>query len=339
MSSFENESSTDSLMTMPTGYVRHEPSIEMVQKGIAIAAASIGGIAGAARRTMDSGTHYFNLTAYAADLLRRGGVVTSKRRLIDCGADGTVLEPLAQQTGICDGCSFGEAAFIAWCARWVMTGAGSEPRECSFLWPYLGGRDLAIVSRGDTGAVPPLSAQLYHDVGVLPVNCGGRVDMKDLPPHGPGSQESLCVQMRDNPQLPRDWCDAASPFKCRIYSPCDQWMAADCITTGRPVTFGCSYQAREAQPGSNGISSLYYLGGHETFASGWFVLNGRLGFVKTESWWNALYPASRWAGNRVVIQTDDGPRMLYPGQCAIWADEWMRCQPECWALDAPGTRF
>jgi hypothetical protein len=328
----------DPILQRPTGYVHHEPSIERVVRTIAMSSAEQSGIAGATQRAISDGTHYVNLTAFAADLFRRGDVMTSQRRSIDCGDDGQILEPLAQQTGICDGCSFGEAALVAWCARWVLCGAGEKPRECSFLWPYLAGRDLTVVSRGDTGAIPPLSAQLYHDVGVLPVNCKGRFDLSKLPPHGTNSQESLCVRMRDTPQLLQEWQETAAPYKCRIYSPRTAWDVADCITTGRPVTFGCSYQARETQPGSNGISSLYSLGGHETFGSGWFTLHGKLGFIKTESWWNAFYPGSCWPDHRVVIQTDDGPRKLYPGQAALWADEWMRCQPECWALDAPGTR-
>ena len=332
--------------SMPMGYVRHEPSIETATQAFSGDAATVSEIAGTAKRMIGSGTVYLNLTAYAADLLKRDNTIaTSQRARIDCGADGVVLQPLGQETGICDGCSFGESAFLAWCARFVETGCGDKPRECSFLWPYLGGRDLTIVSRGDSGAIPPLSALLYHDVGVLPVDCGGTYDLQSLPPHGANSQESLCVQMRDNPRLLAEWVNFAAPFKCRVYPPKTAWDVADCLSTGRPVTFGCSYQANETADGSKGISSLYMLtdawgrpAGHETFAAGWFTLGGRLGFIKTESWWNVLYPARNWASNRVVIQTDDGSKTLYPGQCAIWADDWMRCGPECWAIDAPGTR-
>jgi hypothetical protein len=333
-----------SMPVMPTGYVYHAQTIDRAesQLGASAATASVPGITGATKAMIGRGIHYWNLTAFLADLLKRQTIVMSQRKLIDCGPDGKVLEPLGQQTGICDGCSFGEAALIAWAARYVAAGLGPIPRECSFLWPYLAGRDLSVISGGDSGALPALSALLYHDVGALPVDeCG----LQDLPPHGPKSQESLCVQMRDNPRLRQEWVDRAARFKAAVYVPRDPWEVGDCLSTLRPVTFGGSYQARESVPGGNGVSSLYQLrdgwgrpAGHETFASGWFTLRGRLGFIKTESWWNAAYPASKWPGGRVQIQTDDGPKMLYPGQCAIWADEWMSGRPECWAVDAPGSR-
>lgn len=333
MDEIEDLPSNHPLVGMPTGYVYDAPSVALVKGTVALACGAENGIAGAA-----SGVNYFNLTAFSADWLSRGDCVTSRRRIIDLGADGKILEPLAQETGICDGCSFGEAAFESWCARYVMTGCGPKPRETSFLWPYLGGRELSITGRGDSGACPPYSAKLYHDVGALPVNCGGKFDMTNLPPHGSGSQEELCVQMRDNPRLLQEWVDAAAPFKCPVFSPDDAEMVADCVKTGRVVTFGCGYQSREAIVGSNGVSLLYRLnGGHETRCTGFFRLNGRLGFLKSESWWNILFPGSKWPNHRVVIQTDDGPRTLYPGQCAVWADEWMRCQPECWGIGAPGS--
>lgn len=320
------------------GYVRHEPSIAALKASVAIACADGPGISGACKKAIGEGIHYHNLTAYSADFIRRGGFVSSQRKIIDCGPDGMVLEPLGQQTGICDGCSFGEAALVAWAARYVASGAGPRPRECSFLWPYLGGRDMTIVGRGDSGAIPPASAQLYYSVGAMPVDCSGAWNLQSLPPHGPGSQEALCVQMRDDPRM-KEHADACAPYKANVYSPEDAWDVADCLETLRPVTFGASVQNRETQPGGNGVSSIYRLnGGHETFASGWFTLNSRLGFIKTESWWNVLFPASQWPGNRVTIQTDDGPKKLYPGQGALWADEWMSYQPETWAIDAPGTR-
>ena len=327
-----------SLADLPTGYVYHPESVAAVRSAYG---ASPDDFAGATQQRMnDEGLHYCNLTQYAADYLRRGGVVTSRRELIDCGSDGVVLAPLAQQTGICDGCSFGEAAFIAWCAAWVMTGIGRRPVETAFLWPYLAGRVLSITGRGDTGACPPYSAQLYHQVGVLPVNCGGKFNLADLPPHGPNSQEMLCIQMRDNPSLRPEWADAAAGLKCRIYPPQDQWSVADCITTGRPVTCGCQWQMNKTSP-PNGVSTLYKFpnnGGHETFLSGWFTMNGRLNFIKTESWWGAnYYPGSNWPGHRVQVQTDEGPKLLYPGQGAIDAAVWMAKKPECWAIDAPGS--
>ncbi len=324
----------------PCGYVRHAASIDRVKSTVALAVGPSNFGENAA------GVSYFNLTAFAADLLSRPGqkIVTSQRALIDCGADGKVLTPLGQQTGICDGCSFGEAAFVAWCARYVMTGEGQVPRECSFLWPYINGRVLSITGSGDSGACPPYSAQAYRQLGVLPVDCVGKpgsaMDLTSKPPHGPNSQESLCIQMRDNPRILPEWVDQAAPFKSIVYSPDDAEGVADCVYTGRPVTFGAHLQGRETAAGSSGVSALYRFprnGGHETFASGFFRLKGRLGFIKTESWWNALYPASGWPGHRVTIQADDGPHVLYPGQSAIWADQWMSGRPECWAIDAPGT--
>ena len=328
------------LKGMPTGYVYHAESIELVKGTVALACGAENGIAGKA-----AGCNYFNLTAFVADYLRHGSCVTSQRQMIDCGKDGRILQPLGQETGICDGAGWGEMAFVAWCARWMMTGQGEKPRETSFLWPYLGGRELSITGGGDSGALPSYSAKLYHDVGVLPVDCGGRYDLRSMPPHGANSQEALCIQMRDKPVLFKEWQDVAAPYKCRVFVPNDAETVADCIKTGRPVNCGCSYQAREAAVGSNGISPLYMLrdgwgrpAGHDTFLSGFFRLNGRLGYIKTESWWNVLFPGSKWPENRVTIQTDDGLQRLYQGQCALWADEWMSCKPELWAADAPGSR-
>jgi hypothetical protein len=321
----------------PTGYVRDDASTISVRAACAVSPSSFSG---STKRAIESGTHYVNLKSYVASWLATKDPVISRRKLIDCGNDGRVLTPLAQQTGICDGCSFGEAAFTAWCANYVATGVGPRPREVSFIWPYLAGRILSITGYGDSGACPPYSAQAYHDLGVLPVDCGGRYNLVDLPPHGPRSQEELCVQMRDNPRLLDEWKAAAQGLECRVFNPQDMWTIADCVTTLRPVTFGSSGQMVEARPGSNGVSQIYDLhGGHETFAEGWFTLNGRLGFIKMESWWNASgYPGSQYHNNRVEISTDEGKKLLYPGQGAIWADEWMHWSPECWAIDTPGSR-
>lgn len=321
----------------PTGYVKDAASTAAVSSACS---SSHSEFAGSAKRAIASGVHYVNLKSYVASWLNSGDAITSRRKLIDCGGDGKVLTPLAQQTGICDGCSFGEAAFTAWCANYVTTGSGPKPVETTFIWPYLAGRYLPVTGYGDTGACPPYSAQLYHDVGVLPVNCSGKFKFTDMPPHGPNSQESLCVQMRDNPRLLDEWIDSARGLECRVFNPPDTWSTADCITTQRPVTFGCGGQMVEASPGSDGVSRIYNLyGGHETFAEGWFTLNGRLGFIKMESWWNASgYPGSNYQEHRVEISTDEGKKLLYPGQGAVWADEWFRWNPECWALDAPGSK-
>lgn len=323
---------------LATGYIRDEAQIQRVQAQIAIACSAGPGISGSCKRAIAKGVHYHNLTSYLASLIAKGGFVFSKRKLIDCGPDGKILEPLGQQTGICDGCSFGEAVLVSWAAKWETTKSGPRPRECSFLWPYLAGRDMGLVPRGDSGAIPPLSAELYHSVGAMPVDLSGPWDLLNKPPHGKGSQEELCIALRDTPTLPSDLVAAVQNYRCVVYDPRDAWDVADCLESLRAVTFGCSGQAQETRPGGTGISSLYRLGGHETFASGWFTWKGRLGFIKTESWWNVLYPGSQWPNHRVVIQTDDGPKTLYPGQCALWADEWMTWQPECWAIDAPGSR-
>lgn len=324
----------------PTGYVRHQESTDALKAVVCSATAPVV----SQLRGKSQGISYCNLTDYAAQLLATGQIVTSQRALITVGS-GKILTPLAQQTGICDGCSFGEATFIAWCARYCMYGFGELPRECSFMWSYLGGRQLQITGHGDSGASPPYSAQQLYSIGALPVDvaksAGSQFDLASMPPHGPNSQEALCIKMRDNPILRQQWIDAAAPFKCAVYSPGTAEDIADCIVTGRPVTFGAQVQGRETQPGSSGVSSLYRFpngGGHETFASGFYRYQGALNFIKTESWWNALYPASKWPNNLLTVMTDDGLKTLYPGQSVVPADKWMRQQPECWAIDGPGSR-
>lgn len=316
----------------PTGYIYAPDEITAtLATGLYPASATVDGITGAAKA---SKLNYFNLTAFAADFLRSTPSAAGPRKLIDCGADGMVLEPLAQQTGICNGCSHGEAAFLSWCHRYVTSG-GPVPSRCSFAWAYLTGRESRYVGRGDTGAVPSCTVRAYHDFGVLPTD---DTDFAGLAPHGANSEESICIQYRDNPKVfIEKYRAAAEPWKCRVYSPDDPWDVADCHQTGRPVTYGTGVQVNQAIPGSNGISSLYRLnGGHETLGSGWFLFNGRLGGIKTESWWNAdRYPGSKWPNNRVVIMTDDGPRTLYPGQSAFWLDDWLRNSVESWAISAP----
>lgn len=319
-------------MDEPLGYIYDPEAIaSALDSGLFAASAGVSEISGAAK---SSGLSYFNLTAFCADFLRSNPEVAGGRRTIDLGADGVILEPLGQQTGICNGCSHGEAAFQSWCHRYVTTG-GPVPQRVSFAWAYLAGRDSMYVKRGDSGAIPSLTIRAYHDYGVLPV---GLTEFKDLLPHGPNSEESLCIRFRDNPKAFIDqYRMRAQPFKTRVYAPNGAWDVADCVHTGRAVTFGTGVQGREARPGTNGVSSLYSLnGGHETFCSGWALVNGRLVFLKTESWYNANhYPGSQYPNNRVVLQTDDGPKLLYPGQCAVWADEWLSNRVECWAVGAP----
>ena len=117
-------------------------------------------------------------------------------------------------------------------------------------------------------------------------------------------------------------------------SPAAMWDIADCIASYYPVTVGTGWQITETAQGSNGVSGRYKLsGGHETVLDAWFILNGRLGFGKSESW--NTYPASKWPGKRVVLQTDDRSHMLYEGQGALFADELMGWRPELWAVGYP----
>lgn len=333
-----NADTAEFLAAMPTGYVYHQPSVERVRSTVCTATGS--DIDGAAKRMIDGGTTYFNLKSFVAELLRRpgkGGVKTSRRRLIDCGSDGVVLEPLQQRTGICNGCSHGEAAFVSMCARYVMTGCGPLPREFLFLWPYLLGRELSITGTGDSGSCPPYTIQGYHDIGCCPVDCGGKYNFLDMPPHGDDSQESLCVAMRDNPRMPQEWRDAAAPYVCRVFSPSGAWAVADCIATGRAVTKGSGYQIAEADPRGNGVSRIVSLGGggHETYFEGFAIIGGRLHLITMESW--GAFPASGWRDHRVTIQVDGvGAVRLYPGQGCVPAEDYIARCWELWSVDAPG---
>lgn len=320
------------LQAMSTGYIHHPPSIAAAQSLFPMSAAP-SDIRGAAKA---SGVAYFNLALYEAAYLKEGDCVHTQRPIVDLGQEGRVLGLLYQATGICSGCSHAEGATKSAFATYVMTGTGYKPQEYSFAWAYLTGRDSQYVPGGDSGAIPSMTVQAYHDFGALPV--GAFEELLGMVPHGPGSQEALCVQYRDNPRPMLDrMAPAAAPYKCRVYSPQDIWDIADSITTGRAVTFGCSYQANKPVPGSNGVSSLYLLGGHETCGDGWFLYGkGRLGLIKTESWGPVL-PGTAYPNNRVTIMTDDGPRTLYPGQVAIDAESWLACRPECWSIDAPGS--
>lgn len=320
------------LDNMPCGYVYEPEAIEATDR-----AYSAGPPMGIEGQFKASKLSYFNLRSIVAGFLRRDKIVSSNRKLIDLGDDGVVFTPLAQQTGICNGCSHGEADTCGWISTYSQTGTGLFPSETSFAWAYLVGR-TAYVGRGDTGAVPSLTVQAYHDIGALPMCVAP--ELAKLPPHGPGSQESVCIQYRDNPQafinLYKSRCE---PYRSRVFRPKDAWLVADLIYSFRPVTVGCGYQMRETAPGSNGISPLYSLGGgHETELEGIGLLNGRLFGIKYESWYQAgCYPASKWPNHRVVVQTDGGPHTLYPGQGALWLDELMPVKPELWAIDNPGS--
>ena len=328
----------------PTGYVDSPKAREVQLDAFAAAGVDLTTrtVAGEFQRLVSQGVSYLNLHDAEADFIRGAGagLVRSLRNITPCG----ILEPFGQQTGICNGCSHSTGAWLSWCNRFVASGDCPEPREVTFLGGYLLGRELTMLSRGDSGAFPSYTIAGFHDFGVLPVDCGGKFNLRALPPHGPTSQESLCVQMRDRPGLYPEWLAAMHPLKTRVFQPTNEASVLDCLASRYAVTFGSSYQARESSR-ANPVSALYMLTdgwgrptGHETCGSGFFVYRGRAGLLKTESWWNAnQYPGGDHHEKRVVIQTDSGPRQLYRGQCAIWADEWMRSRPESWAVGWPGS--
>lgn len=327
----------DDWLNMPLG-ADLDPTVSasVVQAmGAAGADLSVASVAGAMQRKIARGIHYENLRDAEADYIREMGakLVKSVARRI---TPGGILEPYGQATGICNGCGWSGMAWVTWCARYMLTRTGAAPREVPFLWPYLAARGGL---RGDSGAFPAHSAQAFHDLGVLPIDGGGRWDLATMPPHGAGSQETLAVQMRDNPRILDHWKAAAAPFKCRVNRPVTELNIADSLASLYCVGVGSSRQITPTKPGSTGISAFHTLnGGHWTMLSGWFTLNGRVGFIKDESWWNIRFPASGWPENRVTIQTDDGPRKLYEGQGACLASELVSFRPELWACSYPGSR-
>lgn len=336
-------SDLEQLHGLPTGYRYDEALTESVVSAYSDDA-NLAGIRGATQEMVGKGITYFNLKSFAADLLRRpnkSGIITSDRRLIDCGPDGMVLEPLAQRTGICAGASAGEQQFVAQCYDYCMVG-GKVPVENLFIWPYLAGRDLTMISHGDSGAFPSLIAKAYHELGCLPVTTGGPFDFRNMKPHGAKSQEELCVQMRDNPRLLQEWIQAASERKCRVYAPKkDNWLVADFISRGRPVNKGSGYQINVAPgPSGKGVSSLYRLnGGHATYFEGWAIINKILHLITMESWYQAeKFPAKNYEGGRVLLKTDGGDHLLYPGQGCTPAQPFLDVCNELWMLDAPGSR-
>lgn len=326
------------LPAMPCGYVRHQPTIDAVR---AYCAGPPSDITGAAQRMIASGVHYMNLTSFVADFLKkdRATFVMSNRKLIDLGDEGVVIAPYLQVRGTCDGASHSDMATWSWIVNYVLTGSGPYPSECSLAWAYLAGRDLRYVGAGDSGAIPGLTVRTYHDIGPLPMSLAP--DLRDLVPCGTGqSQESVCMQYCNDPSpFLAKYADAITTqgLGCRVFSPQDAWSVADCIASYRPVTYGCGYQAGQPQTGGNGISSIYNLApnAHETAGVGFFTLNGRLGLIKRESW--GAYPGQGWPNNRVTINTDDGQKILFPGESALWADSWLACGPEVWAIGNPGS--
>lgn len=317
----------------PLGYVDSPEARAEVTSAFAAAGVDISGnsVAGEWQRLMSQGVAYINLHDAEVDFTRAMGssLVKSRRAVMDCG----VFSPLDQQTGICNGCSHSCAGWLSWVNRYVNSGDCPVPREVLFLAPYLLGR---AGLRGDSGAYPNYTCKGFHELGVLPVDCGGKYKFREMTIY---QQEDLCVQMRDNPRFGPEWIESMAPLKTRVYFPQGSSLVADCIASRYPVTFGTSVQNTEA-PNPGGISGIYRLnGGHETCGSGLASYKGRTILLKTESWWGANYfPGSKFGPSyRITIQTDAGPKLLYPGQGAMWLDEWMRYGPECWAVGWPGS--
>lgn len=295
----------------------------------------VSSLKGTWRRLVASGVKYQNLRDHEVDFIKLQGsalVKSQHRRIMPSG----ILEPYGQQTGICNGCGWSGMAWLAWVARYMTTGTGLVPREVPFLFPYIVARGGL---RGDSGAYPSHSARAFHDIGVLPIDGGGRWNLMTLPPHGSPSQEELAIQMRDNPRVLEDWVKAANGLQCRVMSPRLEEEIADCLAARYPVGNGMSKQISPVRPGSSGVSSLNPIrGGHWTFFSGWFLLNDRLCLIKDESWWNIRFPGQAWPNHRVTVQTDAGPRELYEGQGAVLASEVTMSRPELWACGYPGSR-
>lgn len=323
---------------MPMGYVNCPIARAAVKQSFAAAGVDLTtkSIHGEWARKKAEGVAYINLHDAEADFIRRQGpsLIRSRRNVMDCG----VLQPISQRTGICNGCSHSVSGWLSWVNRFVRSGDCLVPREVTFIGGYLLGRQGL---RGDSGAYPNYTAKGYHDIGVLPIDAGGKYNFRDMTPE---QQESICEAMRDNPELSAEWLAAMAPLKSRVFNPDDAESVADCLASYYPVTFGSSMQTNVA-PNPGGISSLYQLrdgwgrpAGHETAGSGLAVYKGRDILLKTESWWGAnYYPGGAFPEHRVTIMTDDGPKLLYPGQGAMWLDEWMSHQPECWAYGWPGS--
>jgi hypothetical protein len=281
---------------------------------------------GTTKKKIADGVTYENLRDFEVEYLRTTGQQTG-RKISQSG----IFEKILQATGICVGCAYGDSQWVNWCARFITSGDVPKPRELSLVGPYLLGRANL---RGDNGAYPSYSARGFYDYGALTVE-----DMCKILGYNPGimdaaGQEAIAIKFRDNFKFNNKFLEAMAPYKGRVYQPNDQWTMADCIANFYSVTVGMGSQITETKPHSNGISGWYQLnGGHETFCDGWFTLNGKLGFLKSESW--GKFPSSAWRDNRVTLLTDSGPKLLYPGQGACWADELMAKRPELWANGYP----
>lgn len=314
------------------GYVFDQAVID--QNVAAFSAAGVdlhtGRLNGTCERKINAGICYENLQDFAAEYLRPADRQHTRtgRRILASG----IFEPIKQATGICVGCGYQTAQWLAWVARYVLTGTGPLPQEVSLVAPYLLGRHNL---RGDGGAYPSYTARGSHDVGVLTVEAMARGLNLDVSQMTTAKQEAVAVQMRDNPSFPGLWLDAMKPLATRVFKPSSVWSLADCVASGYPVTVGMSSQPAESRPGSNGVSTWYSLnGGHETVVTGWFTRDGRLSLIVDQSW--GLYGGSKWPNSRCVIQTDEGPKTLYEGQLAVWADELWAKRPEPWAVGYAG---
>jgi hypothetical protein len=327
-----------STIQMPMGYVDCQVARADVASAFAAAGVDISGktVAGEFQRKLSQGVSYINLHDFEVDFIRGQGasLVKSRRPVLDCG----ILSPLDQKTGICDGCSHSTAAWLAWVARFVNAGDCPVPREVTFLAPYLMGRQGL---RGDSGAYPNYTCKGYYENGVLPVDAGGKYKLRDMTIY---QQEDVCVALRDNPVLLAEWLDAMAPLKTRVFNPNSGSLVADCIASYYPVTFGTCMQGNTA-PNPGGVASLYVLrdpwmrpAGHETVGSGIAAYRGRIILLRSESWFGAnFFPGGSFPGHRVAIHTDNGTKLLYPGQSAVWLDEWMNANVECWGVGWPGS--
>lgn len=311
-----------------TGYIYSEEVINENVEALQSMGVDLSGsvFAGCCERKIKSGINYENIRDFEAEYLASTGQQTG-RKINSAG----VLETYFQRTGICVGCGYSDATFEAWCARYVTAGDVPPPKVVSLCGPYLLGRGNL---RGDNGAYPSYSASGYHNVGTLTVESLCKLLGFDHRTFDASDQEDIAIKYRNNFKFTQPYIDEMVGLKGRVYKPANLWAAADCLANYYPVTIGMGYQISETNSSGNGISGWYGLnGGHETFLDGWFTLKGRLGFLKRESW--GKFPASYWPENRITIQTDNGPKKLYPGQGACWADDLWTRRPEPWALGYP----
>ncbi len=314
----------------PTGYIYDQSVIDSN-----VAAFSAAGIdlqspfAGSAQRLIDSGITYMNLVDNEVEFLtyQRIGFVKTGRNL----TQEHTFQPVSQRTGICVGCGFSTAQWLAWVSRYVTSGDCEIPQEVSLIAPYLLGRNGL---RGDSGAYPSYSARASHDLGVLAVKDVWS-DIADRVT--PADQETVAVTRRDSSIVEGPWIEAMAARKTRVYQPREMMGIADCIANLYPVTVGMGWQITESTKATGGISSFYKLnGGHETCITGWFVSGGQLHFIKSESWGD--FPGNNWPDKRVTVNVDGrGPIKLYVGQGACKALDLWYYRPECWAIGYVGS--